>query len=94
MDEHAASGRAQRAFCAECGISLASLGNWKRRLTHEAGAAEPWVEWLGVSESHTGGWEIELDLGARLRLRRCLWGGAYLAAWSTEPTDTRNVDTS
>jgi putative transposase len=73
VDEHAASGQTQRAFCAQRGISLASFGNWKRRLATEAASDDPWVEVLGVTESRTGDWDLELDLGAGvcLRLRRC-----------------------
>jgi putative transposase len=73
VDEHAASGQTQRAFCAERGISLASFGNWKRRLAAEAGRDDPWVEVLELTKPHTGGWDLELDLGAGvcLRLRRC-----------------------
>ena len=73
VDEHAASGQTQTAFCAESGISLARFGNWKRWLAAEAGAHGPWVELLGVSELRTASWDIELDLGAGvcLRLRRC-----------------------
>ena len=73
VDEHAASGQTQRAFCAERGISLASFGNWKRRLAAEAASDDPWMEVLGVSEPYAVGWDIELDLGAGvcLRLRRC-----------------------
>ena len=73
VDEHAASDQTQTAFCAERSISEASFGNWKRRLAAEAASDDPWVEVLGVSESHAVGWDIELDLGAGvcLRLRRC-----------------------
>ena len=73
VDEHAASGQTQTVFCAERGISVASFGNWKRRLAAEAASDGPWVEVLGVSESRTVGWDIELELvaGVCLRLRRC-----------------------
>ena len=73
VDEHAASGQTRTAFCAERGISLASFGQWKRRLATEDIGDDAWVEVLGASEMRQESWDIELDLGAGvcLRLRRC-----------------------
>jgi len=73
VDEHAASDQTQTAFCAERGISVASFGNWKRRLAAEAASDDPWVELPQPSNVRASSWEVELDLGAGvcLRLRRC-----------------------
>ena len=72
LEEQAASGLTQTAFCQANGLSLASFQNWKRRLATES-PTQPWVE-LGTLEQTPGpGWDIELDLGDGicLRLRRC-----------------------
>jgi transposase-like protein len=73
IDEQAESGQTQAAFCAERGISVTSLQNWKRRLARSESTGEPWLELGTLVEAKSPTWDIELDLGdgIRLRLRRC-----------------------
>ncbi|MBT8389059.1 MAG: hypothetical protein KJP13_05365 [Altererythrobacter sp.] len=75
IDEQAGSGQTQAAFCEAQGLSLASFGNWKRRLTTAESTEQPWFELSGLSDvgSSSAGWDIELQLGDGicLRLRRC-----------------------
>ena len=72
IDEQAASGLTQSAFCQANALSLASFQNWKRRLVAEA-PGESWVELGTLNRSAGTGWDVELDLGEGLclRLRRC-----------------------
>jgi hypothetical protein len=71
VDEQAASGKTQTAFCAQRGINVGSFSHWKRRLAEESPA--PWIELGSLPTSPAAGWDIELDLGEGvcLRLRRC-----------------------
>jgi hypothetical protein len=75
IENQAASGQTQAVFCAEHGVSVASLQNWKRRLAVPEPA--PWLELGTLVEAKSTSWDIELDLGEglclrlRLRLRRC-----------------------
>jgi transposase-like protein len=73
IDEQAASGQTQSAFCAAHGISVASLQYWKRRLGAPATTPEPWLELGTLAEASAARWDVELDLGDGivLRLRRC-----------------------
>ena len=74
VEEQAASGLTQVAFCKAHGVSVASFCNWKQRLAQEASAApSPWVEIGTLSDSDSPRWDIELQLGDGicLRLRRC-----------------------
>jgi hypothetical protein len=72
IDEQAASGQTQTAFCAERGISVGSFSQWKRRLAEEPGSPA-WIDLSGLPTASSTRWEIELDLGDGLclRLRRC-----------------------
>ena len=71
--KQADSGQTQAVFCAEHGISVASLQNWKRRLSVSAATSTPWFELGTLADEQSTGWDIELDLGEGicLRLRRC-----------------------
>jgi hypothetical protein len=73
IDEHSESGLTQAAFCEAHGLSLASFGNWKRRLTTAESIEQPWFELGALSEAGSSSWDIELQLGdgVCLRLRRC-----------------------
>ena len=73
LDEHAASGQTQTAFCQAKGLCLASFQNWKRKLAVTEEASQPWVELGTLDQAAGSGWDIELDLGngVCLRLRRC-----------------------
>jgi hypothetical protein len=73
IEKQAASGQTQAVFCAEHGISVASLQNWKRRLAAPDEAPAPWFELGTLADAKSTGWDIELDLGDGicLRLRRC-----------------------
>jgi hypothetical protein len=73
IEKQAASGQTQAVFCAEHGISVASLQNWKRRLLVPAATPAPRFELGTLADAQSTGWDIELDLGEGicLRLRRC-----------------------
>ena len=73
IDEQAQSGLTQAAFCEAQGLSLASFGNWKRRLTTGESIEQPWFELGALSDAGPSSWDIELQLGDGicLRLRRC-----------------------
>ena len=73
VEQQADSGQTQAAFCAGHGISVASLQNWKRRLTVADAKPAPWFELGTLADAKSIGWDIELDLGEGicLRLRRC-----------------------
>ena len=81
VDEQAASGLTQKAFCAQAGIAVATLGYWKHKLRDE-GAPRPdepvglqgvtlddWIELSAPATEPAPGWHIELDLGNGLCLR-------------------------
>ena len=81
VDEQAASGLTQKAFCAQAGIAVATLGYWKHKLRDE-GAPRPdepvglqgvtlddWIQLTPPSPDPAAGWHIELDLGDGLCLR-------------------------
>lgn len=79
IDEQAACGLTQKAFCDRAGIAPATFGYWKRKLkrvdpspsnegvTTQAVSLDDWIE-LPTSASPSG-WYIELDLGGGLCLR-------------------------
>ncbi len=80
IDEQAASGLSQKAFCAQRDIPLATFGYWKRKLRSvspslPAGSgADPvsladWIELPTHEPASGGGWQIELELGNGLCLR-------------------------
>lgn len=73
IETQAASGQTQAVFCAEHGVSVASLQNWKRRLAVPEPTLAPWLELGTLAEAKSTSWDIELDLGEGicLRLRRC-----------------------
>lgn len=73
VDEQAGSGLTQAAFCEAQGLSLASFGNWKRRLSPRESTEQPWFELGALGDAGSSGWDIELQLGDGicLRLRRC-----------------------
>lgn len=73
IEKQVASGQTQVAFCAEHGISVASLQNWKRRLAGPVVTPTPWFELGTLADVKSTVWDIELDLGEGicLRLRRC-----------------------
>lgn len=73
IEKQATSGQTQTAFCAEHGISVASLQNWKRQLAVPTVTPTPWFELGTLADAKSTAWEIELDLGVGicLRLRRC-----------------------
>ena len=72
IDEQAASGQTQTAFCTQRGISVSSFGHWKRRLAEER-ETPPWIELGSLPAASSSSWDIALDLGDGLclRLRRC-----------------------
>lgn len=72
IDEQAASGQTQTAFCAQRGLSVGSFSHWKRRLSEEV-VSPAWIELGSLPAASSSGWDIELDLGDGLclRLRRC-----------------------
>ena len=80
IDEQAASGLSQKAFCGQRGIPLATFGYWKRKLQAESlstptGSGNDsisladWIELPTQGSAAGGGWQIELDLGNGLCLR-------------------------
>ncbi len=81
IEEQAASGLTQKAFCAQAGIAVATFGYWKRKLRDEGALrsderADPrrvtlddWIELTPPSPGPAPGWHIELDLGNGLCLR-------------------------
>ena len=82
IEEQAAGGLSQKAFCGQRGIPLASFGYWKRKFQAEssskstgsnADAVSPsladWIELPTHGPEAGGGWQIELDLGHGLCLR-------------------------
>ena len=73
IEKQTDSGQTQAVFCAEHGISVASLQNWKRRLTVPDATPAPWFELGTLADAKSTSWDIELDLGEGicLRLRRC-----------------------
>jgi hypothetical protein len=73
IEKQAASDQTQVIFCADHGISVASLQNWKRRLAVPAATPTPWFELGTLADAKSTTWDIELDLGdgVCLRLRRC-----------------------
>lgn len=68
IDEQAASGQTQTAFCAQRGICVGSFSHWKRRLFEEAGSPA-WIELGSLPAASSSSWDIELDLGDGLYLR-------------------------
>ena len=72
IEEQAASGQSQTAFCAAHSLSVTNFQNWKSRLKKEATDAS-WIEVEAVPTPLSSDWEIELALGGgmTLRLRRC-----------------------
>jgi len=64
IKEQADSDQTQAAFCAEHRISVASLQNWKRRLSVPDATPAPWLEW-----GHAGRCPID-GLGHRARAGR------------------------
>ena len=80
IDEQAASGLSQKAFCAQREIPLATFGYWKRKLrfgspstptgpsTDTAPLAD-WIELPTQGSSIDGGWQVELELGNGFCLR-------------------------
>ncbi|HEB94506.1 MAG TPA: IS66 family insertion sequence hypothetical protein [Gammaproteobacteria bacterium] len=82
IDEQAASGQTQKAFCEQVGISVATFGYWQRKLRVEAlststgsgTGTDPvslsdWIELPTRGREIGGSWQIELDLGNGLCLR-------------------------
>jgi len=81
IEEQAASGLTQKAFCEQAGIAVATFGYWKRKLRDEGSfrsdePADPqrvtlddWTELTPPSPGPGPGWHIELDLGNGLCLR-------------------------
>jgi len=83
IDEQAASGLTQKAYCEQAGIALATFGYWKRKLQSDrlsssvsgdpAGeqqvSLEDWVELSAPVPQAGSGWRIELDLGNGVCLR-------------------------
>ena len=81
IEQQAASGQSQAAFCRDHGLSKSSFQHWKRRLQSHVGAAPagaatpalfaPLTD-TPVPTEPDSGWTIELDLGdgVCLRLRR------------------------
>lgn len=65
------SGLTQAAFCRQQSLSLASFGNWKRRLQKDQAddADAHWLELPALPAASSGGWDIELDLGNGVCLR-------------------------
>ena len=79
IEEQAASGLTQKAFCDQADIPVATFGYWKRKLKRldpshsDAGLTTQAVsldDWIEVSApASPSGWHIELDLGEDLCLR-------------------------
>ena len=80
IDEQAASGLSQKAFCSQPGISVATFGYWKRKLGSESHSLPTgsgadtvslaeWIELPTHGPASGGGWQIELELGNGLCLR-------------------------
>ena len=80
IDEQAASGLSQKAFCDQRGIPLATFGYWKRKLRAEPPSTPTgsgtdtvsladWIELPTRGLVSDGGWQIELELGNGLCLR-------------------------
>ena len=72
IDEQAASGLSQKAFCGQKGIPLATFGYWKLKLRAEVASTvslDDWIELPNGTSEPRGFWQIELDLGHGLCLR-------------------------
>ena len=72
IDEQAASGLTQKAFCERAGLPIATFGYWKRKLRAEAASTvslDDWIELPNGTSETCGFWQIELDLGNGLCLR-------------------------
>ena len=82
IEEQAASGLTQKAFCEQMGIPVGTFGYWKRKLRTENGdasAQDPergtavsladWIELPTGGPASGDGWQVELDLGNGLCLR-------------------------
>ena len=81
IDEQAASGLTQKAFCEQADIPVATFGYWKRKLkrtdpsrsdeevTTQAVSLDDWIELPAAASASPSGWHIELDLGGGLCLR-------------------------
>lgn len=82
LDDQLSSGLSQRDFCASRGLSLASFGYWKRRLSKldSLSACGPlFVPFRpetprldSVRLSHPSGLTIEIPFGSDVRWIRCL----------------------
>ncbi len=81
IDEQAASGLSQKAFCGQRGIPLATFGYWRRKLQAESSSRltggagmdtaslADWIELSTQGLVSDGGWQVELELGNGLCLR-------------------------
>ena len=75
IDEQAASGLSQKAFCGQRGIPLATFGYWRRKLQAESSSRltggagmdtvslADWIELSTQGPVSDGGWQVELELG-------------------------------
>jgi len=72
IEEQAASGLTQHAFCTRRRLAYATFCSWKRRLRDDVDAQPPGFVEVGLDEAPMPGWDVELELGdgVVLRVRR------------------------
>jgi len=75
VDQQAASGLTQKAFCHQQDIRPATFGYWRRKLSAasspDQGDESSWLDLstLAAAGAQSGSWKIELDLGNGVVLR-------------------------
>lgn len=69
VEEQAASGLTQQAFCARRRVAYATFCTWKRRLRDEADGQPPGFVEVELDDAPIPGWDVELALGEGVVLR-------------------------
>jgi len=70
IEAQAKSGRSAKRFCEDNTVAYASFCGWRRRLNQQAaGSMSPLIDLTALmSQSRSGSWHIELDLGSGIKL--------------------------
>jgi putative transposase len=69
IEEQAASGLTQQAFCTRRRVAYATFCTWKRRLGDDINAQPPGFVEVDLDEAPMPGWDVELELGEGIVLR-------------------------
>ena len=69
IEEQAASGLTQQAFCTRRRVAYATFCTWKRRLRDEVNAQPLGFVEVDLDEAPMPGWDVELELGEGIVLR-------------------------